>query len=105
MRAVLVAALGAAREAVLLAREQPQEGTRERYPEPKLPVRVCGGRTGTAGTKKERKKWKRGGRSAEGLSVTEHLPHPEAETFVRVTRYVVAENFAVFCTTAVSALL
>lgn len=40
VRAVLVAALGAAREAVLLTGEQPQEGARERNPEPQLPVRV-----------------------------------------------------------------
>lgn len=47
---VLVAAIAAPREAVLLAREQPQEGARERYPEPKLVVRVCGGRDGRAGS-------------------------------------------------------
>lgn len=41
VRAILVPALGAAREAVLLAREEPQERAGERYPQPELPVRVC----------------------------------------------------------------
>lgn len=39
--AVLVPALGAAREAVLLAREEAQERAGERYPQPELSVRVC----------------------------------------------------------------